>query len=31
MVKCAPLQDTRERWFRRFKSGDFDTTQEGRQ
>ena len=24
-------QNTCERWFRRFKSGDFDTRQEGRQ
>ena len=24
-------QDTCERWFRRFKSGDLDTSQEGRQ
>ena len=27
----APSQDTCERWFRRFKSGDFDTRQERRQ
>ena len=27
----APSQDTCEQWFRRFKSGDFDTRQEGRQ
>ena len=27
----APSQDTCERWFRRFESGDFDTRQEGRQ
>ena len=27
----APSQDAFGRWFRRFKSGDFDTRQEGRQ
>ena len=27
----APSLDTCERWFRRFKSGDFDTRREGRQ
>ena len=27
----APSQDTCERWFRRFKSCDFDTRQKGRQ
>ena len=27
----APSQDTCERWFRRFKTGDFDIRQEGRQ
>ena len=27
----APSQDTCERWFQRFKSGDFDTRHEGRQ
>ena len=27
----VPSQDTCERWFRRLKSGDFDTRQEGRQ
>ena len=26
----APLQDMCERWFQRFKSGDFDTREEGR-
>ena len=26
----TPSQDTCEGWFRRFKSGDFDTKQEGR-
>ena len=26
----VPSQDTYERWFRRFKSGDFDTRQGGR-
>ena len=26
----APLQDTCKRWFCRFKNGDFDTRQEGR-
>ena len=27
----VPPQDSCERWLRRFKSGDFDTRQEGRQ
>ena len=27
----VPSQDTCERWFRRFKRGDFDTRQKGRQ
>ena len=27
----VPSEDTCERWLRRFKSGDFDTRQEGRQ
>ena len=27
----GPSQDTCKRWFRHFKSGDFDTRQEGKQ
>ena len=30
-VEFAPLPDTCERWFQYFKSGDFNTRQEGRQ